>query len=139
MFADDAKNFKVVRSHNDYKALQKWFKCTLNLVYYLATKVKHFEMPTDHAIIMGYTFKWNTNWTTSQYKDLGILFESNDDHLKFHDHVSIVSAIAIGLTELCSKFCSLCYSEFSQKIPHYARDYSFYTPHCYYYTIKLYQ
>ena len=41
----------------------------------------------------------------------------------------------VGLRELCSKFCSLCYSEFPLKITHYAHYHSFYAPHCHYYSI----
>jgi len=41
----------------------------------------------------------------------------------------------IDLRELCSKFCSLCYSEFPKKLDHYAHYYSFCAPHCYDYSI----
>jgi len=91
MFADDIKIFKVIRSHDDYIALQN----DLNALYTWSTtwqlKFNILKCQNLHLGPCHHHGPYFLNETqieqASQHKDLGILF---DDHLKFHDqHIYI--------------------------------------------------
>jgi len=104
MFADDTKIFRVIRNKEDHSALQN----DLNLLYewslqwqlnFNVVKCKHLHFGADH--FFG-SFYLNSTVIDSviSHKDLGIIF---DNHLKFHDHTTEVTAKANRLLGLIRK------------------------------------
>ena len=104
MFADDTKIFRVIRNKEDHSALQN----DLNLLYewslqwqlnFNVVKCKHLHFGAEH--FFG-SFYLNSTVIDSviSHKDLGITF---DNHLKFHDHTTEVTAKANCLLGLIRK------------------------------------
>ena len=104
MFADDVKIFRIIRSPDDYIALQKdldalyvWSSTWQLQFNILKCKFLHLGSCHDFG---SYFLNGTQIDQASLHKDLGILF---DDSLKFHDHASTVSGKANCVLGLISK------------------------------------
>jgi len=104
MFADDTKIFRVIRNKEDQLALQN----DLNLLHewslqwqlnFNVVKCKHLHFGTEHFIGSFYLNNTVIDSVIS-HKDLGIIF---DNHLKFHNHTTEVTAKANCLLGLIRK------------------------------------
>jgi len=89
LFADDTKILRVIRTEEDYTALQN----DLNALYTWSTtwqlkfnilKCKLFHLEPYHSYGL-YFLNGTEIERITQHKNLGIIF---DDKLKFHDHTS---------------------------------------------------